>query len=183
MGWAIGGGGEASEVHGGLGDEPWHSPSNTTLSSTALRSRAALDLHTGSQAIFHMVTCPHMIWKISLTKHLIPPGWRALPTWRPQSLKSMVDILPASQSELFLLTKFDPLFVQQTSKVLFNPVTCALWSHLEVWMLYSKLAPWNVIYPAWEVKARAKAGDQLVKFSVLKGAHHFVCLFLLLLRH
>ena len=98
----------------------------------------------------------------------------------PAEFESMVDILPASRSELFLLTKFDPLFVQQTSKALFDPVTRALWSRLEVWMLYGDSAPWNVIYPAWEVEARAKAGNQPVKFRVLKDAHHFVRLFLLL---
>jgi len=92
----------------------------------------------------------------------------------PAEYESMVDISPGARSELCLILNFRLEFANQTYKALFDPATRALWPGLELWVLYGDSAPWNIIYAAWEIEARARAANQPLKFHVLEGAHHFV---------
>jgi len=93
----------------------------------------------------------------------------------PEEFNSMVDFAPGERSDSFLSSSFYDDFAQQTQKALFDPTTRALWPNLDVWHVHGDAPSWNPIYAAWEIERQAKAfGEQTVKFSVIKGANHFV---------
>ena len=95
-----------------------------------------------------------------------------------EELLTIADFGPAAKCEAFLIEsqQFISVFINQTTKALFDPQIREHWGEHPVWFVYCEASVWNVQYAAWILKKMDKASE--IKYKPIPGANHFVRCFL-----
>jgi hypothetical protein len=97
-----------------------------------------------------------------------------------EELLTITDFGPAAKYETFIVEsqQFLTVFMNQTTKALFDPQIRDVWGEHPVWFVYFEASIWLAIYAAWKLKEEDKNSE--INFISIPGANHFVRRFFLL---
>ena len=93
-----------------------------------------------------------------------------------EELLTITDFGSAAKCETFIidsLLQVLSVFMNQTTKALFDQQIREDWGEHPVWFVYCEASSWNVHYAAWNLEKIDKASE--IKFKLIPGANHFVC--------
>jgi len=93
----------------------------------------------------------------------------------PEQIAEYIDPQPALRSENYLLTTFQPQFLETTKRAIFDYTVRESWPDMKVWVLYGDAAPWAVPYAASELMRMAIEirNEELFSTHILPGANRF----------
>jgi len=91
-----------------------------------------------------------------------------------EELLTITDFGPAAKYETFIVEsqQFLTVFMNQTTKALFDPQIRDVWGEHPVWFVYFEASIWLAIYAAWKLKEEDKNSE--INFISIPGANHFL---------
>ena len=100
------------------------------------------------------------------------------PTTDTLLIGEITDFAPGAKCETFIIgsQKFLSIFINQTTKALFDLQIREKWGGHHAWIVYGEASVWNVQYATWNLEKKAEASE--INFKSIAGANHFVRLFL-----